>query len=218
MTLEEVAAYLRVSERTIYEWAQKGKIPGGKLGTSWRFRREDLEHWISEQLTAPTSPLKESHAPVLLQKLIHENNVLVVDSITKDELLYRLIDIVAEQPAVGSKAELTEGIFQREKLMSTGIGLGIAIPHVRLASIKELSMACAVVHNGVPDYITMDDLPVKLIFMIVANESQHAKHLQTVAQLSKRLKDQQQRELLCSARNATEFCQLFFNRSTVTGN
>ena len=52
MTIEEVAAYLRVSERTVYDWAQKGDLPGGKLGTTWRFKRNDVENWVNSRLSS----------------------------------------------------------------------------------------------------------------------------------------------------------------------
>ncbi|MCK4546456.1 MAG: helix-turn-helix domain-containing protein [Candidatus Eisenbacteria sp.] len=45
MTLPEVAKHLGVSERTIYDWAQKGKIPAAKLGNAWRFKRSEIDHW-----------------------------------------------------------------------------------------------------------------------------------------------------------------------------
>ena len=51
MTIEEVSAYLRVSERTVYDWAQKGDLPGGKLGTTWRFKREDVENWVDSRIS-----------------------------------------------------------------------------------------------------------------------------------------------------------------------
>ena len=56
MTIEEVAAYLRVSERTVYDWAQKGDLPGGKLGTTWRFKREDVEHWVNSRISKKAGP------------------------------------------------------------------------------------------------------------------------------------------------------------------
>ncbi|MDZ4057649.1 MAG: helix-turn-helix domain-containing protein [Polynucleobacter sp.] len=49
MTLQEVADYLQIKERTIYQWAQNGKIPGFKLGSAWRFKKADLDLWIEEQ-------------------------------------------------------------------------------------------------------------------------------------------------------------------------
>ncbi len=49
LTVKEVADYLKVTERTLYRLAQKGKIPAFKVGGSWRFRRDDLDHWIRDQ-------------------------------------------------------------------------------------------------------------------------------------------------------------------------
>ena len=47
LTIEEVAKYLRVSERTVYDWAQKGEIPSGKIGTVWRFKKSEIETWVN---------------------------------------------------------------------------------------------------------------------------------------------------------------------------
>jgi excisionase family DNA binding protein len=49
MNVEEVALYLRVAPATIYRLAQQGKIPGGKVGRAWRFRRETIDRWLAEQ-------------------------------------------------------------------------------------------------------------------------------------------------------------------------
>ncbi|MUJ22944.1 methylation-associated defense system helix-turn-helix domain-containing protein MAD1 [Aliivibrio fischeri] len=48
LTLKEVAAYLKLAEKTTYRLASEGKLPGFKVGGSWRFKREDLEAWIEE--------------------------------------------------------------------------------------------------------------------------------------------------------------------------
>ena len=52
LTIEEVARYLRVSERTVYDWAQKGEIPSGKIGTVWRFKKSEIERWVNERLSS----------------------------------------------------------------------------------------------------------------------------------------------------------------------
>ena len=49
LTLKEVAAYLKLTEKTAYRLASEGKLPGFKVGGSWRFKRLDLEQWIEEQ-------------------------------------------------------------------------------------------------------------------------------------------------------------------------
>ena len=53
MSLPEVATYLGMAERTIYVWAQQGKIPAFKLGTSWRFRRSEIDAWLETQRSGP---------------------------------------------------------------------------------------------------------------------------------------------------------------------
>jgi len=49
LTLQDVADFLQIKERTIYDWVKKGKIPGFKLGNVWRFKREDIDCWIEER-------------------------------------------------------------------------------------------------------------------------------------------------------------------------
>ena len=60
LTIEEVAKYLRVSERTVYDWAQKGEIPSGKIGTVWRFKKSEIEKWVNERLSAGTKPVTQN--------------------------------------------------------------------------------------------------------------------------------------------------------------
>ena len=55
LTLEEVAAYLRLTPQTIYKWAQEKRIPAVKLGKEWRFRRSILDRWLDEQIVGPGS-------------------------------------------------------------------------------------------------------------------------------------------------------------------
>ncbi|HFF8973986.1 methylation-associated defense system helix-turn-helix domain-containing protein MAD1 [Serratia marcescens] len=49
MTVKDAASYLKLNERTVYRMATSAKIPAFKVGTSWRFKREDIEKWIEEQ-------------------------------------------------------------------------------------------------------------------------------------------------------------------------
>ncbi|MBN1481888.1 DNA-binding protein [candidate division KSB1 bacterium] len=50
MTIEEVAAYLRLKPQTIYTWAQEGKIPAAKLGNQWRFKRSVIDRWFNQHI------------------------------------------------------------------------------------------------------------------------------------------------------------------------
>ena len=97
LTIEEVASYLRVSERTVYEWANKGEIPCGKLGTSWRFKRSEIEKWVDSQLG---SEKKESgnFVPLFIDRLLDSEHIMVVDSISKNELLEKMVEMIKQVP------------------------------------------------------------------------------------------------------------------------
>ncbi|MDD5599455.1 MAG: fructose PTS transporter subunit IIA [Victivallaceae bacterium] len=204
MTIEEVAEYLRVSERTVYDWASKGEIPCGKIGSAWRFKSSDIEAWVNKQLNTD-SHKKGDFVPLFLNKALSRENVLVQEKAGKAEVLNALIDMLAETSVVNSKKDLSNGIFHREQLLSTGIGMGIGIPHVRLNSIKDVAVAAALVREGVKDYESLDSEPVKLIFMIVARQDQHAEHLKLLSQLSSRLKDKEFREKLTRCSDSRTF-------------
>ena len=65
MSLPEVARYLAMTERTIYDWAQTGKIPAFKLGATWRFRRSEIDAWLQSQHSGPQVPVTRREGPVV---------------------------------------------------------------------------------------------------------------------------------------------------------
>jgi len=207
MTIEEVAEYLRVSERTVYDWASKGEIPCGKIGTAWRFKSSDIEAWVNKQLNTD-SHKKSDFVPLFLNNVLNREHVLVVEQSNKAEILNDLIAMLSETSSVRSKTDLSKGIFHREQLLSTGIGMGIGIPHVRLSSVKDVVVAAALVRSGVDDYESLDSEPVKLIFMIVARQDQHAEHLKLLSQLSNLLKNKEFRDKLTQCIDSKSFYKL----------
>ena len=89
LTIEEVAKYLRVSDRTVYEWAQKGEIPSGKLGTVWRFRKSDIEKWVNERLSS--NQRKEEPNPVVrVKNILSPDRIVFIDHSTKRDSLVEL--------------------------------------------------------------------------------------------------------------------------------
>ena len=63
MTLEEVAAYLKLKPQTIYTWAQEKKIPAAKLGKEWRFKRTVIDRWINQHFDPKFHSLVEAASP-----------------------------------------------------------------------------------------------------------------------------------------------------------
>ena len=199
LTIEEVAKYLRVSERTVYDWAQKGEIPSGKIGTVWRFKRSQIEKWVNERLTANTKG-EEPRQTVHVRDILSPNRIVFIDHVTKRDALVELANNLATAPQVKYEQELVTEILKREELMSTAIGRGIAIPHVRLSSVTDLVMSVGICKRELIDFPTIDDTPVRILIMIAAAYNQHAYYLQTLSYFSSKLKGAELRaELLNSA-------------------
>lgn len=215
MTLEEVSEYLRVSEKTVKEWVNRGELPGGKLGTSWRFRREDIELWVKKQLN-PKRGAEHSRG-YSLQALLRSDRIITCDESNKNDLLNRLIDEASSLPGIKNRAQLADAVFSREDLMSTGIGLSVGVPHVRLPGIKDLHLFLAVNKRGVEDYESLDGVPVRLVVFILAAERNHREHIQALAAVSRVVKNELVREQVLAADSAEEIYKVLIDAEQTSG-
>lgn len=202
LTIEEVANYLRVSDRTVYDWAQKGEIPAGKLGQVWRFKKSEVERWVNERLSSGGNR-KESDE-VQVKNVLSPDRVVFINNSSKHDAIIELADVLATAPQVKNKEELVSEILKREDLMSTAVGRGIAIPHVRLSSVTDLVMAVGVCKKNLEDYQTVDDTPVNLLIMIAAAYNQHTYYLKTISYFSAKLKSQELRDAVAKAATPRE--------------
>ncbi|MCL2382420.1 MAG: PTS sugar transporter subunit IIA [Treponema sp.] len=202
LTIDEVAKYLRVSERTVYDWAQKGEIPSGKIGTVWRFKKAELERWVNERLS--TSKLVPQGGNIHLESILSPDRVIFLNFSAKRDALLALVDNISASPQVKNRQELAQEILMREDLMSTAIGRGIAIPHIRLSSITDLVVSVGISQTDIVDFQALDDEPVRLLIMIAAASSQHAYYLQTLSFFSTRLKNHDIRNALLAAKTPQE--------------
>lgn len=203
LTIEEIARYLRVSERTIYDWAQRGEIPCGKIGTVWRFKRSEIEKWVNAKLSG-TRKTENARGKMNAVHIILPERIVFTDSATKRDVMSILIDKLAEAPQVKDKNNLKEAMIKREGLMSTALGRKIAIPHVRIDSVTDLVMALAISKKDILDFDPLDGDPVRLVFMIAANSNQHAYYLQVLSHLMFSLKNENIAEQLLDCKTADE--------------
>jgi len=206
LTLEEVAKYLRVSERTIYDCAQKGEIPAGKIRTAWRFKKSEIDKWVNDKLTS--NKLNPQINPLNVQSILSLNRILFLDHPRKKDVLLALAENLADAPQVKNRQELSMEILKREELMSTAIGCGIAIPHVRLSSVTDLIVSVGISRTAIVDFNPLDDEPVRLVFMITAAQNQHTYYLQTLSWFSSRLKNKELRDSLLGAQTSQEVYDL----------
>lgn len=119
---------------------------------------------------------------------IAKDRLIVLNSDNKEDALLELIQLVALSPEIKNKKKIQEGIFHREQLMSTGIGLGIAIPHVRIDNLDDFLITVGLNPRGINDYKSIDDIPVKLVFLIIGSKEKPKEYLKLLSDIVKFLK------------------------------
>jgi PTS system nitrogen regulatory IIA component len=124
-----------------------------------------------------------------------------------------LANNLANAPQVKNRQELVTEILKREELMTTAMGRGIAIPHVRLASVTDLVVSVGISRTDIVDFQALDDEPVRLVFMVAAAYNQHAYYLQTISFFSARLKDSSLRDCLIGAETPQDAYNLLVTRT-----
>ncbi|MBC5706840.1 PTS fructose transporter subunit IIABC [Hungatella hominis] len=131
----------------------------------------------------------------------------------KEEAIDKLIGLMAAGGRLNDKAGYKEGILAREALGSTAVGEGIAIPHAKVAAVKEPGLAAMVVPDGV-DYEAFDGSLANLIFMIAAPEGEADVHLEALSRLSTLLMDPDFKNDLIHAESKEEFLQLIDDKES----
>lgn len=134
--------------------------------------------------------------------------VLFVNAATKQEILHVLIDAVEATGKLQNKELFAQGIFSREKMSSTGIGLGVAIPHAKLKGFDTFFIAIAVHTKGV-EWDSLDGLHVRLILMIGGPDDQQNEYLQLLSHLTFAIKDEERRKKILQSRSVPEIISFF---------
>ncbi len=125
----------------------------------------------------------------------------------KKELIEELIDLLTQAGEIEDKEEIVNALLDREKLGSTGIGEGVAIPHAKSDVVKEVVAAFGRSPQGI-EFDSLDGEPAYLFFMLIAPTDSTGPHLKALARLSRILKDKPFREALKQAETEEEIIKL----------
>ena len=210
LTIDEVAKYLRVSERTVYDWAQRGEIPSGKIGTVWRFKKSEIESWVNERLSG--NRFLSRTEEISPETIISPDRIVFLNHTQKRDVLLAMADNLSTAPQIKNPQELRTEILKREELMSTAIGLGIAIPHVRLSSVTDLVVTVGVSSVDITDFNALDDEPVRFLIMIAAASNLHAYYLKALSFFSSQLKNRELYNALLAAKTPADVYSLLIGR------
>lgn len=146
------------------------------------------------------------------EKMIDEQRIVDLRATTKEEALRELVDVLATSPSITDREDFLEKIFERERVISTGVGIEVALPHVKIPSVKDFVVAIGRSHKGI-DFDSLDDKPVYIVVMIGANEKQTGEFLKVLAQLVLKLKNHKFRKAVMFAKNNKRIRDLFLSSS-----
>jgi len=129
---------------------------------------------------------------------------------SKDEIIDEIINLFKNDERVNNIDEMRNAVHDREKIMSTGVGKGFAIPHAKTDSVSEIIAAFGKLDNPI-DFQALDEQPVNLVFLLVGKESLVGPHIKLLSRISRMMNKDEFRESLVKAKTAQEIYNLFDN-------
>lgn len=217
LKIRDVAELLNVSETTIRRWLSEGIIPAYKLHHQYRFSRTEIEDWMmSNRLGQSSAPNKEkqiypfskksdrttAHSKGWMQfslyRALHKGEVLYQPqpSSNKKQLIQHVVNEIAPLLTVDPEG-MTDMLYEREELMPTALGQGIAVPHTRDFLLKEsIDIVCPVFLEKPIEWGALDNQPVHTLFFLFASDDK--RHLHLLAKIAHLASDANMMEVLQS--------------------
>jgi PTS system nitrogen regulatory IIA component len=194
LDIEQLAAYLRRDVREVGKLANRGHLPGRKVGGQWRFARAEINHWLESQLPGYTdaelanleTAQDSGDGEPLLASLLSEATVAVpLPASTRASVLRELVNLAEQTWQVYDPEAVLEAVRQREEMGSTALPSGVALPHPRRPlrnALGESVIAFGRTANGIPFGAPRGEL-TDLFFLVCCRDE--ATHLRVLARLAR---------------------------------
>jgi PTS system nitrogen regulatory IIA component len=191
MTLPEVAAYLRLAEKTILRMVHRGQIPCAKVASQWRFLRSMIDDWlIAKMQVVPRNDLsrliESSPEAVPLSRLLRSEHVVPnIRPGTKEEVLRQLMQPLLRSRFIDREQPFLDKLLEREGIVSTAVGRGVAVPHLRNPRENPAGGPVLVVglcRDGT-DFDSPDGEETRLFFLICTDSE--VVHLRVLAKVNR---------------------------------
>ncbi|HYU23966.1 MAG TPA: helix-turn-helix domain-containing protein [Thermoanaerobaculia bacterium] len=208
LTIRQLAEYLMVSEKTVYRMLDRNQVPGVRVGAQWRFRKQDIDAWLTEQVRGVEHDGKRGvldafeDAELTIHPLLAAENVwLSLELRSRDELLAFMIHEAALDPHV-DRGQLLRSVLEREALCSTALVENAAFPHPldpRPFRFSRKRVLLAVLREPI-DYLDPHGHRPRVVAMILARSMQG--HLLALSRAIKLFGDANLASRLASALDA----------------
>lgn len=216
-----LARYLHLAPQQVAKLAERGKLPGRKVGGQWRFAKPDIHHWLEHRIgLSDEEELLEVEA-VLQRSALPENqgeiriaDLLPIEAVavplcarTRNSVIDSMVELAAQTGWLWDTKEMAEGVKAREAMHSTALENGVALLHPRRPLAKILAqpfMALGCTSTGIP---FGSDVPLTDVFFLICS-MEDGGHLQALARLSRILASPGFLNALHQATSAAEARQL----------
>lgn len=139
---------------------------------------------------------------------IHPDAIFFIDADTRDEVLRVMIEQLFEAGRISDPEAFYQAVSEREKVVSTGIGMGVAIPHAKLPDYGNFFVAVGILQKGV-DWNALDLTPVRLVFLLGGPENKQTEYLQILSVLTAAIKDETHRKKMLTLESKEDIIRLF---------
>jgi PTS system nitrogen regulatory IIA component len=151
----------------------------------------------------------------LISKILLPDNILLDTESTSKKRVFERVGLLFENNQQIARSQVFDSLFARERLGSTGLGQGVAIPHGRIAKLRDATAAFVMTSHPIP-FDAPDGLPVNLIFVLLVPERANDLHLQILGELAQMFSDTPFRNRLLACKDAASIHQLIHDWNSVT--
>jgi len=144
---------------------------------------------------------------IKLADFFHTELISFLSADSRDGALHTLVEILDKGGKIRDKEIFSQAIIEREKIVSTGIGMGVAIPHAKLPGYEDFFIAIGILQKGV-DWNSLDGAPVRLIFMIGGPDDKQTEYLRLLCSLTFALKNEDLRKKILTLNSSEAIMQL----------
>ena len=147
--------------------------------------------------------------PINISRYLDSSCVIFLDASLRNEAIDALINLLDQSGRLFNKTVFRKAVFDREELISTGIGMGVAVPHAKLSGFSDFFIAVGIQQKRGIEWDAIDNSPVRYIFLIGGPDDRQSEYLQILSQLTCAIKEQDLRKTLLHATNSTEVLAAF---------
>lgn len=196
--VEGLARYLHLSQQQVVKLAERGKLPGRKVGGQWRFAKPDIHHWLErriglsdevelievETVLRHAEPPEQRADPRVAEMLPFEAVAVPLAARTRNSVIDSMVELAADTGLLWDAKEMARAVKDREDMHSTALENGVALLHPRRPMPKILAqplLALGITVGGIP---FGGEAPLSDVFFLICSTEDRG-HLRTLARLSR---------------------------------